>query len=73
MFRQIAPISRQPEIVAVMSETGFYYQDQDRDFWKPSLDIETGIKTIENLALISRLVLRLLKIQSCYQYWYQDF
>ena len=48
----------------VLSETSFYYRDQDRDFWKPSLDIETGIETFENLVLISRLVSRLLELQS---------
>ena len=53
-----------------MSETSFYYQAQD--FWKPSLDIETGIKTFENLVLISRLVLRLLELQFWYWNLYQD-
>ena len=56
-----------------MSETSFYYRDRDQDFWKPSLDIETGIETFENLVLISRLVLRLLELQSWYQDWYRDF
>ena len=54
-----------------MSKTSFYYQDWDRDFWKPSLDIETGIETFDNLVLISRLVLRLLELQSWYRDWYQ--
>ena len=70
MFRQITSISRRPEIVAVMSETGFYYHDQDRDFGKPSLDIETGIKTVENPVLLSILVSRILEFQSLYRDWY---
>ena len=48
--------------ILVMSVTSFYYRDLDQDFEKPSLDIETGIETFDNLVLISRLVLRLLKI-----------
>ena len=58
---------------SVMSETSFYYQDRDRDFLKPSLDIETGIETFENLVLILRLVSRLLELQSWYRDWYRDF
>ena len=50
----------------------FYYQNRDQDFWKPSLDIKTRIKTFENLVLILRLVLRLLKWMSWYQEWHWD-
>ena len=50
--------------ITVMSETSFYYRDRDQDFLKPSLDIETGIETFENLVLILRLVSRLLELQS---------
>ena len=57
----------------VMSETSFYYRDRDWDFWKPSLDIETGIETFDNLVLISRLVSRLLELQSWYRDWYWDY
>ena len=57
----------------VMSETCFYYRDRDWDFWKPSLDIKTGIETFENLVLISRPVSRLLELQSWYRDWYWDY
>ena len=40
---------------AVMSDTGFYYEDWGQDFW--------------NLVFISRLVSRLLGLQSLYQDW----
>ena len=54
-----------------MSENEFFYQDWD--FWKISLDIETGIETFRIAVLISRLVLRLSGLQSWYQDWYWDF
>ena len=54
---------------SVISKTILYYQDPDQYFWKPSL--ETGIETFENLVLISRLVLRLLELQSLKQDYYQ--
>ena len=44
------------EDITVMSETGFYYRDRDRDIWKSSLDIETSIETFRIAVLISRLV-----------------
>ena len=46
-----------------MSETSSYYQDRDQEFSNPSLDIETAIKTFENLFLKSRLVSRLFELQ----------
>ena len=48
--------------ISVMSETGFCYRDWD--YWKLSLEIETGIETFRNTVLISRLVLRLSGFQS---------
>ena len=37
---------RGPGAPAVMSETGFFYWDQDEDFWQISLVIETGIELL---------------------------
>ena len=53
-----------------MSEIIYYYQDSD--FWKPSLDIDTDIKTLENLVLTSN-VIEFFRIASQYQDLYQDF
>ena len=60
-------------IKSVMSETGFFYWDQDWDFGKISLDIDTGIKTFRISLLILRLVSRLFGLQSWYQDWFWDF
>ena len=62
-----------PEGATIDERDYFYYRDQYRDFWKPSLDIETGIETFRIAVLISRWVLRLFKLQSWYRGWYQDF
>ena len=51
--------AKKHEFTAVMSYTGFLYQDWGEDFWKVSLDIQTGIETSRITVLISRLVARL--------------
>ena len=69
----IYEVAKQLQYIPEMSETEFFYRDWDWDFWKVILDIETGIKTFRITVLISRLVLRLLGLQSWYQDWYWDF
>ena len=56
-----------------MSETGFFYQDWDQDFWQISLDIETNINTFRIAVLISSLVSRLSGFQSKCHDLYRDF
>ena len=54
-------------------KTESWYRDWNQDFWKLSLDIETGIKTLKSWVLILRLESRLLKFKSWYRDWNQDF
>ena len=55
----------------VMSKTVFFNQDQD--FWKVSLDIETVIHIFRIPVLLLKPVSTLCRLQSWYRDWYQDF